>query len=53
MTYEPINNLWFFIIGVWDVITSNWLLSVPIAVTVIWYALDILKRVIGILKKGE
>lgn len=45
-------NLAFFITGVWDVMTSNLLLCVPLAFAVIWYAMDILKSIFNILKKG-
>lgn len=52
MTIEPVQNLWYFIKGVFDVMISNWLLSVPLAMTIIWYALDLLKKIFGLLK-GE
>ena len=52
MTLEPIQNLFFFIKGVYNVIIDNWLLSIPIAMSVLYYAIKLLYKVFSILKKG-
>lgn len=50
---DGLNFVWFFITGVWNVITSNLLLSIPIGMFIMWNVLKILKNLFKILKKGE
>ena len=52
MSLTPIQQLWYFIIGAYNVCISNWVLSIPIAMAVLFYTFEILKRIRKLLKKG-
>ena len=53
MTLQPIQDLFYFIVGAYNVCVSNWVLSIPIALAVIYYAYRVLKRTMDLLKKGS
>lgn len=53
MTIQPIQDLFYFIKGAFNVVTSNWLLMVPIAMTLLYYGLKIITKLFNVLKKGE
>lgn len=38
MTIDPIENLFYFIKGAFNICVNNWVLSIPIAMTIIYWA---------------
>lgn len=45
MSLEPIANWMYFVRGAWNIMTSNIVFAIPIAMTILYFAYQLIDRV--------